>query len=158
MLNGNKLLFLNEKAHHYRDIKISKENCVCNINAVLFLFFFLKGCDSVEKGLLSMALQCSWVLCFTSLLHKLARKVLTEVADCLFRRFGWWSDSKLTHVLTEIFGCFRDVEWMASIPWWPPSLPCLSPNGISEHGGFLEIKPERRSKENVWTGWSHILL
>lgn len=43
MLNGNKLLFLNEKAHYYTDIKISKENCVCNINPVLFLFFFWRG-------------------------------------------------------------------------------------------------------------------
>lgn len=39
MPNGNKLIVLNEKAHHYTDIKISKENCVHNVNPVFFFFF-----------------------------------------------------------------------------------------------------------------------
>ena len=39
MPNGNKLIVLNEKAHLYTDIKISKENCVHNVNPVFFFFF-----------------------------------------------------------------------------------------------------------------------
>ena len=131
-------------------LKFPRKINVHNVNPVFFFFF--KGCDSAEKGLVSMALQCGWVLCF-GISHKLARKTLTGVADFPFRSFGWLSDSKLTHVVTGIFGCFRDVEWLDGHPYF-----LASPEGISEHGGFLEIKPERRGKENIWTGWSHVLL
>ena len=157
MLNGNKLLFLNEKAHHYRDIKISKENCVCNINAVLFLFFFWRGVILLKRDyfpwLCNVAGSFASHPCFTSLQGKFWQRLLTASSE------GSADDM----IPSSLMCLLRYLVASGMLNGWPPFLDghphfLASPNGISEHGGFLEIKPERRSKESVWTGWCHILL
>ena len=142
-------IFLNKKAHPYKDIKVPKEKLYMQYKSLIFFSFW----RSV------ILLRRHWCLWLHDVAGSFASGSLTRLHTKCWQGLqtasseGWaWEGSgyQLTHVVTEIFSSFKDVAWMASIPWWPPSLSSLSKGKFTRWQlSSWEQTREKRQRESL---------